>query len=111
MKSEAKLGKAILTASDPGTSTDSEEIAALRAIVEGTTHSTGEVFFQSLVCQLAAALKVSYAFVAEFAGVNTRVRTLAYWAKYRIEDNFEWDLVGTPCEDVLRGSLCHYPSD
>ena len=45
-----------------------DEIAALRAIVEGTARSTGEVFFQSLVRHLATAIGVSYAFVAEFAG-------------------------------------------
>ena len=60
-----------------------EEIAALRAIVEGTARSTGDVFFESLVRHLASALGVSYAFVAEFAGVATRVRTLAYWGKGR----------------------------
>ena len=40
----------------------------LRAIVEGTARSTGEVFFESLVRHLATAIGVSYAFVAEFAG-------------------------------------------
>jgi formate hydrogenlyase transcriptional activator len=90
---------------------DSEEIAALRAIVEGTAHSTGEQFFQSLVRHLAAAVHTSHAFVAEFADVASRARTLAYWAKDRIAENIEWDLAGTPCEDVVRGSLCHYPID
>jgi PAS domain S-box-containing protein len=85
-------------------------MAVLRALVEGTAHSTGEAFFHSLVSQLARALQVSHAFVAEFADVNSRVRTLAWWARDRIEDNFEWDLAGTPCEAVVQGSLCHYPS-
>ena len=60
---------------------DDDEIAALRAIVEGTARDTGEVFFQSLVRHLATAIGVEYAFVAEFAGKRTRVRTLAYWGK------------------------------
>ena len=111
MKSEVKLAEATLTAPDQGAPAGSEEIAALRAISAGTAHTTGEAFFHSLVCQLAAAIKVSHAFVAEFADVNTRARTLAYWANDRIGDNFEWDLAGTPCEDVVRGSLCHYPTD
>jgi formate hydrogenlyase transcriptional activator len=85
------------------------EIAALRAIVEGTARSTGEAFFQSLVSHLASAIGVSYAFVAEFAGVATRVRTLAYWGKGILRENIEFDLAGTPCEDVVRGGLCHHP--
>ena len=87
----------------------SDEVAALRAIVAGTAHSTGEEFFQSLVRHLAAALRVHYAFVAEFAEVDSRVRTLAYWMGDRIGENVEFDLPGTPCEDVIRGSLCHHP--
>jgi formate hydrogenlyase transcriptional activator len=92
----------------PSTSLD-DEFVALRAIVEGTARSTGEVFFESLVRHLATAIGVSYAFVAEFAQVPTRVRTLAYWGRGKILENIEFDLHGTPCEDVVRGGMCHHP--
>ena len=48
-----------------------EELAALRAIVEGTAHGTGEEFFQTLVRHLARAVDAHYAFVAEFASPET----------------------------------------
>src|SRR5262245_45460930 len=88
-----------------------EELAALRAIVEGTAHSTGEEFFQTLVRHLARAVDAHYAFVAEFVspGTHTRARTIAYWARDAIVENFEWTLAGTPCEDVVHGNLCHHP--
>ena len=57
-----------------------DEVAALRAIVEGTARATGEEFFRSLVRTLAAAIDVQYAFVAEFTELKTRVRTRAFWA-------------------------------
>ena len=88
---------------------DEDEIVALRAIVEGTARSTGEVFFESLVRHLAPTIGVNHAFVAEFAGVATRVRTLANWGNGEILPNVEYDLAGTPCEDVVRGGLCHHP--
>lgn len=87
-----------------------EEFFALQAIVEGTASSTGERFFQALVEHLCRALGVRHAFIAEFADVNTRVRTRAYWSGNRFVPNVEFDLAGTPCEDVVRGKLCHYPS-
>src|SRR6516162_4080620 len=89
-----------------------EELAALRAIVEGSAHSTGEEFLQNLVRHLARAVDAHYAFVAEFASPTTRTmaRTIAFWAKDGIAENFEWTLAGTPCEEVIRGNLCHHPS-
>lgn len=87
-----------------------EELAALRAIVEGTAGLTGDEFFQALVTHLAEVLHVSYAFVAEFAGVETRVRTIAFWSKDRIAPNIEFELDGTPCEEVIGGKFCHHPA-
>jgi PAS domain S-box-containing protein len=88
---------------------DVDELATLRAIVEGTARSTGQEFYQSLVRHLATAVGTRYAFVAEFAGFM-RARTLAFWFRDRLADNVEWDVTGTPCEDVVRGQLCHHPS-
>jgi PAS domain S-box-containing protein len=84
------------------------ELDALRAIAEGTASHTGEEFFRSLVRHLAAAMGTRYAFVAVFVG-GTQARTRAFWQRDRIGENVEWDVIGTPCEDVVRGNLCHYP--
>ena len=91
------------------TNLDHDEVAVLRAILEGTARSTGSVFFESLVRHLSSALGVIQGFVSEFAGSPTRVRTLARWSRGEIRENFEYDLAGTPCEDVLSGGLCHHP--
>ena len=97
-------------ATNDGPEWEHGDLAALRAIVEGTAESTGEAFFQSLVKHLAAAIGVSYVLVAEFAGLATRVRTLASWQVDRPGPNIEYDLEGTPCQDVVRGNLCHHPA-
>ncbi|HVS36843.1 MAG TPA: sigma 54-interacting transcriptional regulator [Gemmataceae bacterium] len=89
---------------------DHDDLDILRAIVEGTAGSTGEEFFQDLVRHLTSALGVPFAAISEFPGVSARVRTLAFWARGRMQENFEYDLAGTPCEEVTRGRLCHYPS-
>ncbi len=86
-----------------------DDVAVLRAIAEGTASDTGEAFFGSLARHLAAATGTRYAFVAEFLPPR-RARTVGFWARDRIADDLEWDLHGTPCEDVLRGELCHHPT-
>jgi formate hydrogenlyase transcriptional activator len=90
-------------------SAPNDELAALRAIAEGTARATGEEFFQSLVEHLAAAMGRGCSLIAEFSGPSrSRVRTLAYWTNGRLMPNVEYELFGTPCEDVARGNLCHY---
>jgi formate hydrogenlyase transcriptional activator len=89
-------------------STIDSEHELLRSLVEGTAGASGDDFFQSLVKHLADALGVRYAFVAEFADSSTRVRTLAFWSHGKLLDNFEYELVGTPCEEVIKGSICHH---
>ncbi len=87
------------------------ELPVLQAIVEGTAQATGEDFFQLLVENLSVATGAANAFIAQFADEKSSVRTLAFWMEGQIIDNQEWELAGTPCEDVIRGKLCHYPSD
>jgi PAS domain S-box-containing protein len=89
-----------------------DELAALRAIVAAAGHGSGEEYFRAIVRHLAGAVDAHYAFVAEFAApeTRTRVRTIAFWAKDRIAENLEWNLAGTPCEEVVRGNLCHHPT-
>ena len=79
----------------------------LRAIFEGTAPAVGKGFFHLLVKNLAEALGVEYAFVSEFCVDRTKVRTLAFWAGDQLKDNFEYQIAGTPCENVLAGELYH----
>lgn len=86
-----------------------ERTQKLLLIFEGTASVTGNEFFRSLVRNLALALDVRYALVSEFTEINTRVRTLAFWSTAGLLDNVEYDLTGTPCAEVLRGEIRHYP--
>jgi PAS domain S-box-containing protein len=96
---------------EPLSTVNLSELSVLRAIVEGTAQNTGEDFFLSLVQNLCLATGAAGAFIAEFVEGNFRVRSLAYWMDGEVVENQEWELAGTPCEEVLRGKLCHYPSD
>jgi len=103
--------------SAPGLSTsdhimpmDSSELKVLRAIVEGAAQATGEDFFRALVSNLSRATGIPNAFIAEFAESKSRVRTKAFWMDGQLIDDQEWDLAGTPCEEVLRGNFCHHPA-
>ncbi len=86
-----------------------DEVAWLRAVVEGTASSVGDDFLRNLVRHMSLALDASHAFIAEFSAHN-RVRTLAYWKGGRIVPNIDFELRGTPCEEVVGGEICHHVS-
>jgi formate hydrogenlyase transcriptional activator len=86
-----------------------QEAALLRAIVDGTAHSIGQTFLQNLVRHVAEALGVHHAFASELLP-GGRIRTLAFWSNGQLVDNIEYELAGTPCEEVLSGGVCHIPS-
>ncbi|PPC91969.1 MAG: Fis family transcriptional regulator [Methylobacter sp.] len=95
---------------NPIPSINSEELAALAAIMEGTASATGEQFFQLLVSNLSKATGIANAFIAVFGRSKTQVQTLAFWQNGKLIDNQLWDLDGTPCQVVLQGELCHFPT-
>jgi signal transduction histidine kinase/ActR/RegA family two-component response regulator len=84
------------------------DLDILRLIDEGTAAKTGQEFFRALVERLAAALESQIAFVSRFCEDNTRVRVLAFWTGERIEENFDYPLKGSPCEQVLGGEIVAY---
>lgn len=83
----------------------------LRSIIEGTSASAGEEYLHALVRNLATTLGFRYALVGEaIDGKIERVRTLAFWSDGGFVENIEYDLEGTPCNEVLGKELCLYPS-
>ena len=81
----------------------------LNEIVGGTASVIGEAFFRSLVQQLAKTLDVRYAFVAVFVGSGRdRVRALSFWSPTGFLEGVEYDIAGTPCEQVLQGETRLY---
>ncbi|WP_072619551.1 PAS domain-containing protein [Spirulina major] len=85
--------------------------AAIQVLLKNTAAKLGTAFFRSLVKHLATVLNVSYAFVAvSLDHPPTRARTLALFAQNDFQDNFDYDLVGTPCETLFQEeNVSFYP--
>ena len=85
---------------------------ALRRILEGTAKETGERFFVALVENLAKALNTHGAWVTEYIQECRRLRALAFWMDGQWIQNYEVDIAGTPCEQVIeRADLVHFPDN
>ena len=82
----------------------------LNIILEGTVAITGEDFFDALVTQLAVALEAKYVLLGELSGNHqNKIKTLAYWRDNQLVDNFEYDLLGSPCATVIGNKIQYYP--
>ena len=82
----------------------------VRAILEGTAATTGKELFRSLTQHFARALQVKYALIAQYIdGKRTRVRTLAYWCGNEHGADREWEVAGTPCEEVMGNHTVFHP--
>ncbi|MEC4984616.1 MAG: GAF domain-containing protein [Oscillatoria sp. PMC 1068.18] len=81
----------------------------LKNILAATASVTGKEFFSALVKHLGEALEVRYAFVAETVNNEPeKLKTLAFWASEKWEENLEYNVKGTPCEPVIQECKMQY---
>ncbi len=77
---------------------------------KGVSGQTGEAFFRLLVRHLATALEADFVFVGVLQPGGERIRTLAAYGDGADAPEFEYDLAGTPCANVIEKRLCSYAS-
>jgi PAS domain S-box-containing protein len=84
----------------------------VRRLVEASSRQLGESFFESMALELARTLEADYTLIGELHGKEKdSIRTLAAVAGGKLAANFEYELAGTPCENVVGKSVCSYPMD
>jgi len=84
----------------------------LKSILEGTVSHTGEHFFRALVKTLARTLNTKGAWITEFDSDRKRLRAISFWMDDHYVDEYEYEIAGTPCEQVLeRRELFHVPEN
>ncbi len=84
----------------------------IQRLAEDVANKTGHEFFRSIVSSLAEVLEADIALVAEVLPPDQqRMRSLARWVDGKEGPNFEEDLAGTPCANVISGGACSYPSN
>ena len=88
-----------------------DEDTALRKVVQGTSTGTGEVFFRSLVENLANVLGVHGAWVTEFLPDQFRLKAFAFWLDGKWIPDYEYAIKGTPCEPVIESKELYHVAE
>jgi PAS domain S-box-containing protein len=83
---------------------------AVQALLDSTLADLGHHFFRNLVRHLSRTFGASCVLVGELLPERDAVRTLAFWLGDAIQPNVTYELSGTPCDEAIRGSVCHIPT-
>ena len=79
----------------------------LRAVAEAVSSASGMALFDHLAESLASILHLDFAFIGRLIDADkTGIRTLSFYADGAKLGNFEYDLAGTPCENVVGKQTC-----
>lgn len=78
-------------------------------IAQGVSGQTGVPFFRSLVRHLAAALEADFVLVGTLQPGSERIQALAVYGGEA--DTLEYELAGTPCENVVRNNRAPTPAE
>jgi len=71
----------------------------------------GHEFFNEISLQLNNAIGADYTFIAQVNAEKNTATTLSLIAKGKLVDNFEYELINSPCNIVVTDSVCVYPKD
>ena len=80
----------------------------VQKLSKATSAKIGQDYFDSLVAFLGEALGKQYIFIGELVNNATAIRTKSVFAQGRLAENLTYDLVDTPCENVLGKHTCVY---
>ncbi len=85
-------------------------LISLKKVVEETSTYTGQEFFKSLVKNLAEVLGVFGVWVTEYFPEKNRLRAIAFWMDGKFIEDYEYDVKGTACEQVIHNDqIFHVP--
>ena len=85
--------------------------ATLFFINESGSHQRGDALLSSITAHLGSSLEVEFVLISQLIPGTGRARTRAIYSDGEGMPDFEYDLKGTPCANVIGKSLCIYPSN
>lgn len=84
---------------------------ALRNVALGVSGAIGSDIFKEIVRYLTMALEVDCAYIGKLVEEpNECIHTLAVYDHGKLQENIEYDLKGTPCENVVGKQFEYMPS-
>jgi len=83
----------------------------LRFIAQRGWHDNGETFLAGLASYLGHVLGMDYVIIDKIADDPANAETVALYANGEVLPNMQYTLKGTPCDNVMEGTLCCHPEN
>ncbi len=80
-------------------------------IVSKINYIDGENFFRSILTAISEEIKSDHLFIAEVDPEYTTAMSIAHIQDGELADNFSYELLNTPCAQVIENKPCHFNSD
>jgi|GEM_PF-730180 len=84
---------------------------ALRSLATSYAGLSGREFFEAVSKDIGENMDLEYVCIGELLPSGNTVRVTGGYAQGEIMGEFEYELAGTPCENVVGKRFCIYPED
>ncbi|MGD8572391.1 MAG: ATP-binding protein [Gammaproteobacteria bacterium] len=101
LKTKSSIGEGDLTNVDPDVVERIHVEKVLRTLATTTSAKDNDAFFKYCVQTLAQLYECQYAFIGLLKPNKQAIETQAVWAGDGFAENFEYDLEGTPCAEII----------
>ena len=85
--------------------------AILRSLASGNANLDFSRFMDDVLTRITKLYNCKYAFIGRLQENNKSIKTLSVMASGNVVDNFEYELEGTPCQDILNIAAEIIPKD
>lgn len=83
----------------------------LPEIIKGLRSTYGNEFFNEIAIQLNKAIDVDFTFIAKIDHEKRTAKSISFVVNGKLADNFEYELIDTPCAVSISDSVCIYPKN
>ncbi|RKF17439.1 EAL domain-containing protein [Alginatibacterium sediminis] len=82
--------------------------ALLESVAKGVSYTIGQQFYEKLTLQLSEIFTAKYCYIGVVSENSKRVSTKSFAVDQCISTNFSYELINTPCANVLENKTCIY---
>lgn len=82
----------------------------LQSVLSKRLYNLGDKFFEKIVEKLNNTIEADYTFVGKLSNSKS-IDTLVLYGNGQLLENMSYNLLDTPCEDVIGKTACCYPQE